>query len=170
MSQSNRQTQDFVVVGRIVGPFGLQGGLKVEVLTDFYEERFSKGSVLYVRQEPYEVLSYFWHKTQLRLTLAGVDTLEAAESLRGEYLEVPFKDRPTLEKDEYYVQDLLGLTVVDQHGEALGSVQEIISKPAHSLIKVDDLLIPAVSEFVKKIDLEERIIVVHLIPGMREAE
>lgn len=157
----------FINIGRVVGSFRLDGTVKVEILTDF-EERFSKGSVLYIRREPFEVLNSFRHKQQFRLKLKGIDNVNAVEELLWEFVQVPLQNRPHLEKGEYYVQDLIDLEVFDQNGNKIGNVQEIIPNPAHDLLKVNNVLIPAVSAFVKKIDLNNGRIDVYLIPGMQE--
>lgn len=154
-------------VGRIVGPHGLRGGLRVEPLTDF-PSRFEPGRSLLLKGVPLRVVESAWHGAQVRLQLEGVETVEDAEELRWEYLEVPQSDRPELEEGEYAESDLVGCEVFDLAGQRLGTMRGVQHAPAHDLWIVDGVLVPAVREFVKDVDLEARTITLDPIPGMFE--
>jgi len=151
-------------VGQIVGAFGLRGEVKVEPLTDFWQ-RFQKGSRLRLKGNWVTVEGFREHKNRPLLKLSGVDTIDAAEKLQWEYLEVT-GDRPDLDTDEFYADDLEGLMVVTVEGQELGEVDEVLATPAHPILVIGDIMIPAVKEFVVIIDLEEERITVRLIPGM----
>ncbi|HXH60831.1 MAG TPA: ribosome maturation factor RimM [Fimbriimonadaceae bacterium] len=157
-----------VRVGQIVGPFGIKGAVKVKPLTDFLE-RFEVGATVFVDGEPHKVLSFHWHKDQVRLGLEGVDTPEQAEDLRWAYLTLPSSDRPEMDEDEFLASDLIGLDVVEG-GKLLGTVEDVLSSPAHDILKVGDAMIPLVSQFVKKIDLQAGTIDVELIEGLRPGD
>ena len=157
-----------VRVGQIVGPFGLRGGIKVELLTDF-SERFDVGSLLYLDGEPHTVLESYRHKTQARIVLEGISALDLVERLKWRYLTVPSSDRPELDADEYLVSDLLGMGVIED-GALLGTVDEVVHTPAQDLLRVGDVLIPCVRAFVKRVDLVSRTVEVELIEGMRPGE
>jgi 16S rRNA processing protein RimM len=93
--------------------------------------------------------------------------MNAAEELRWKFLEAfPLED-PDLEDDEYLVEDLLGCRVVTEAGEDLGVLDEVEPMPAQDVYRVGEIRIPAVKEFVREIDLENKVITVRLIPGMR---
>jgi 16S rRNA processing protein RimM len=160
---------EFVRVGQIVGSFGLKGQLKVTPLTDFYE-RLAKGARLRLDGEWCEVTSSMHHKNHVVLTLDGITDRSAADSLKWKYLEAPKEDRPDLEEDEYLTEDLIGLQVVDQDGSALGTVDDVLAAPAHDILVVGEVMIPAVQQFIKKIDFDAEVISVELIPGMRPGE
>lgn len=166
-----RQSPDpegHVRVGQIVGPFGIKGGLKVASLTDF-PERFDVGSLLYLSSVAHRVTESHWHKSQVRVVIEGVETVEDAEALKWHYLTVPASDRPELEDDEYLARELVGLTVVED-GKTIGTVDEVVASPAHDLLRVGDALIPCVGAFVKNVDLDKGEIEVSLIEGMRPGE
>jgi 16S rRNA processing protein RimM len=154
-----------IQVGRVVGTFGLEGWLKVEPSTDF-PERFERGNRLWLDGKPYRVQASRWHRSQVRLKLRGIDRIEDAETLRGHFLEIEESDRPELDEGEFYVTDLLGLTVLDEAGHVLGRIDEVVAAPAHDLLRVGELLIPFVSEFVLAIDRASGRITVRLLPGM----
>ncbi|MCH8978663.1 MAG: 16S rRNA processing protein RimM [Armatimonadetes bacterium] len=155
-------------IGQIVGPFGLKGVVKVQPLTDF-EERFEPGAPIFIDSCRREILSCHWQKGQVRLLLEGVGSCEEADALRWKYVTVPASDRPTLGEGEYLSADLVGLRVFEG-GREIGRVEDVIKAPAHDLLKVGGTLIPAVSEFVKRVDLDEGVIEVELIDGLRPEE
>lgn len=97
---------------------------------------------------------------------AEITTVEAAEQLRGGYLQVPIEDRMPLPEDTYYIDDLIGMDVYTDTGTYLGQIEEVIPNPANDLYRVGDILIPAVSEFVREIDLTARRVIIHPIPGL----
>lgn len=156
-------------VGQIVGAFGLKGQVKVVPLTDFLQ-RFEPGSRLHLNGDWVTVEAWSERKQQLVLKLSGVDDATTAENLQWSYLEAPEGEKPKLAKDEYFTADLIGLTAVTVEGEELGQVENVLPEPAHDVLVIGDLLVPAIKQFVKKVDLKGKKIVVQLIPGMREEE
>ena len=159
--------EKFIRVGQIVGSFGLRGQVKVQPLTDFWE-RFEKGNVLRIKGEMVEIEEFTVHKKRPLLRLAGVKSATVADALQWEYLEAVDAEKPELEEDEFLTEDLVGLKVVTTDGQALGVIDEIMPMPAHDVIKIGELLIPAVKEFVKDIDFDTETMTVQLIPGMLE--
>jgi 16S rRNA processing protein RimM len=156
-----------VRVGQIVGAFGLKGEVKVQPLTDFHE-RFAKGARLRLSGDWVTVEASREHRGRFVLKLSGINDATAAERLQWQYLEGPADEKPELEEGEYLVEDLVGLRVVTTDGEELGEVDEVMEYPAHEVLEVGDMMIPLVSQFVKNIDLDQKVIQVELIPGMRE--
>jgi len=164
----NRNT-DPVRIGQIVGAFGLKGEVKVEPLTDFWE-RFEKGTRLRLKGQWVTVEGYREHKNRPMLRLSGIDSATIAEGLQWEYLEAIIDEEPELDEDEYFTADLIGMKVVSTDGRELGEVEDVIENPAHELLKIGEILIPVVKEFVKEIDLENEVITVQLIPGLLPGE
>ncbi|MBA3726164.1 MAG: 16S rRNA processing protein RimM [Armatimonadetes bacterium] len=157
--------KDFVVIGKVVSTFGLKGFLKVWPLTDF-PERFDAGETIWIAGEPRRIREVQWHNKQARVRLEGVSRLVLAQALVGQEISVDAKDKPDLEQGEYMIDDLVGMKVVDEQGTLLGTLDQIIQARAHDIYRVGEAMIPAVSEFVKSVDLGSRIIVVAPIPGM----
>jgi 16S rRNA processing protein RimM len=156
-----------VRVGRIVGTHGLKGEIKVEVQTDFIE-RLDVGRRLRLKGDWVTVEHAREHKGKLLLFITGIDHIDKAEALQWEYLESPEAERPELDEDEYVTADLVGLDVFTVSGEGLGPVKDVLLMPAHDVLVVGEILIPAVKHFVKEVDLADKRIVVELIEGMRE--
>ena len=166
---SPQSNPEFVRVGQIVATYGTKGGMRVALLTDFLD-RFESGRIVFVRGNRHRVISATVFKGQLRLALSGVTTMEGAEAHKWAYIEVPGDARPTLSKDEFMTNDLIGLRAVDPHGRALGKVADVITSPAHDLLVIRSAMVPAVKQFVKRVDLSKGEIVIDPIPGMFEED
>lgn len=159
-----------VRVAQIVGPFGIKGQVKLKLLTDF-PERFESGRRLRLNDEWVTIEEALVHKNQLVVRLSGVKDRTDAERLQWTYLEALADERPALEEDdEYFTEDLVGLSVVTTDGRELGKVDRVDAYPAHDVLVVGKILIPAVKAFVHEIDLDAERITVQLIPGMEDEE
>lgn len=149
-----------------MGVFGLDGTLKITPLTDF-PERFKPKATLYIDQQPYKIRKSHWHKDQVRVTLHAIDRIEEAQPFIGKRVHVPISDRPELEANEFFAIDLVGMMVVDERGNEVGKVTDIVSAPAQDIIAIGDMLVPMVKEFVLDVDLDARQITVKLLDGMQ---
>jgi len=154
-----------VRVGRIVGAHGLKGDLKVEILTDF-AERLDKGRRLRLKGDWVTVEAARIQKDRLIVHLSGIDKIDDAEALQWEYLEAPVDERPQLDEDEFVTADLIGMTVVTTDGTEIGAVTDVLLMPAHDVLVVGTVMIPAVKRFVKDVNVPDRRITVELIEGM----
>ena len=164
---SSRDGQE-VRIGEIVGLFGIKGAVKVRSLTDF-PSRFAAGRTVGTRVGPRRIVSVHWHNGQPRIALEEIDSVSLAQSLVGTFLTVDTSDKAVLQKDEYLVSDLIGLSVVEG-GKVIGKIDEVLKSPAHDLISVSGALIPCVKQFIKCVDFESRTVTVELISGMRPGE
>jgi 16S rRNA processing protein RimM len=163
----------FLAIGQITRAHGVQGEVSVVVLTDF-PERFDNLETIYVGAEgnasPYTVQSTRWHKDRVLVHFADVADRTAAEQLRGLYLQIPIEQARQLEPDAYYQHQLIGLAVVSNQGEALGTLIEILETGANDVyvVKNDkrELLLPATNEVIVSIDLEKRQMIIRLLEGL----
>ncbi len=164
-----------VVVGRIGRPHGLRGEVTVQVTTDDPDERFATGAILGtdpIARGPLTVVSMRRSGPVLVLGFDGVADRNAAEALRGTSLTLdasllPVPDDP----EEFYDHQLVGLTVVDRSGTALGTVTEVWHPPAAPVLAVDrpdgsQELVPFVSAIVPVVDLANGRLVVDPPDGM----
>jgi 16S rRNA processing protein RimM len=156
-----------VTVGRISAPFGIRGELKVLPLTDF-PARFRPGQRLWLQGEPRRIERSRWDKNDVVLKLEGIDTRTQAEGLRGEVLMLP--EAATLESGRYYLHDIIGLRVEDAAGETLGKVADVLSTGANDVYVVrgdrGELLLPAIDDVVKEVDLTGGRLVVEILEGL----
>lgn len=161
----------FLEIGRILGPYGLSGEVRVAIVTDF-PERFTSLKRVRVgeRLRPYEVESARLLRGEAILKLRGVEDAAAAEALRGEVLRVPIAEAVTPPAEHYYWHQIIGLEVVTTEGESLGRIAEILRTGANDVYVVQgprgEVLIPAIEGVVKEIDLEAGRVVVQPLPGM----
>ena len=146
-----------VQVGQVLGPFGLEGAVKVNSLTDF-PDRFAPGAELHLRGSSRRVE---WSRHQpagLVVKLSGVDDRSGAERLRGEYLEIPDDAVRALPADRWYHHELVGLSVATAGGRELGTLAEVVPNPANDIWVArregEEHLIPAVRDAVLAVDLE----------------
>ena len=152
-------------VAQVVGAFGIRGELKIEPLTDFHA-RFAKGARLRLKGDWVTVEASREQKGRPVLKLSGIDDRSAADALQWEYLEAIIDERPELEENEFFVEDLIGLHVVSDDGREIGEIDDVLPNPAHDILKIGDVMIPIVKEFVRDIDLDAGVVTVHLIPGL----
>lgn len=106
----------------------------------------------------------------LRIVVAGVGSIEAAEALKGAVVSIDEADLPPLEPGEFYYFETIGCEVRTGDGEFLGLVEEIFGNGAHDVLVVRDggkeLMLPVIDSVVLSIDLENRLITVDPIPGL----
>ncbi len=163
--------QDEVVVGRILAPHGTTGEVRVEVLSDV-PRRFRKGAVLRVNGRPLTIERVRSLAPMLALKFEGVATLEAAKALTGADLTVPASDVPALKPGQYYHYQIVGLDVVTTAGERIGCVAEVLSTGSNDVyvVATDDgkeILLPAIPDVIRAIDLPAKRMIVELLPGLR---
>jgi len=161
----------YIIIGRVVRPWGTRGEVKVEIMTDF-PHRFALLKRVYLGREaaPFALEGFKLHKGWAILKLAGCDDRTAAEKLRGKLVQIPMEEAMPLGEDEYYVYQIVGLTVWTTTGECLGQVTEVLSTGSNDVYVVRDggreILIPAIEDVVKEIDLAKGRMVVELMEGL----
>ena len=159
-----------VVLGRVLGPFGVRGWIRVKPLGR------DAGSLL---QQPVWGLRRGKAQSELRIEevkehggsvlakVAGVDDREQADALRGADVTVPRDVLPAAAPGEFYWTDLVGLVVKNEQGILLGKVAGLIEAPAHDVLRVAvedetdrEQLIPFVEPIVRAVDVEGGSIIV----------
>jgi len=157
----------------VLRPHGIRGELRVEILTD-YPERIALHRVLYLGPEsrPYPVEGVRFHRGAALIKLAGCDDRTAAEALRGQWVQVPIEAAVPLEEGEYYHFQVVGVEVITAEGESLGRIVEVIDTGANDVYVVHgprgEVLIPAIEDVVRELDLEARRMIVEILPGLLE--
>lgn len=163
------------VVGRITAPQGVRGQVRLQPLTDFPERFFSMKSVTLYGPRGQVVTYGLKNCTELTrglfvLTLEGLTDRDEAEKLRGFEVKVTAQERMPLDEGQYWVDDLIGLTVVDEEGLELGRVVDVTNAGASDLFEISTPrgrgYVPFVDEFVRSVDLEEKKLVLSPIEGL----
>ena len=101
----------------------------------------------------------------------GIETIEEAEKFRNSYLLINRENEKPLEKGTYYIVDMVGLEVYTDEGDKLGILYDIFNSGSSDIYVVKNelgkqILLPAIKEVIKNIDMENRKITVHLIKGL----
>ena len=160
---------DFMTIGRILAPWGTRGKLKVKVITDF-PQRFALSSTVYINRQPMTIDSTEWHKGEVIIKLSAVGSIEAARHLRGQPVEIHHSQLYSLPEGQYYHSQLIGLEVWTTQGELLGNITAVLTAKSNDNYVVKgnegEILIPAIEDVVKSIDLNKGRIVIEAIPGL----
>jgi 16S rRNA processing protein RimM len=166
-----------LVVGRIVTAHGIVGECAVEVLSDA-PERFATGAKLGAGdpadEEALRTLTIAKarpHQKKLLVKFREVTDRNGAEALRGTLLSIPAAEAIAPEEGTFYPHQLEGMAVVNEAGEPLGSLDDVLSAPASDIwvVRTPDgrrVMVPAVEEFVRDVDLDAGRIVLAPIGGM----
>lgn len=163
-----------LAIGKIVKAFGIGGEVVVFPMTDD-TLRFKKLKNVFVGQTELKatdraITAVAVEQRGVRLRLEGIEDRTAAEQLVGLLLFVDEKDAVRLQKGTFFIHQVVGLNVVDETGQPIGSVKDVLKYPAHDVYVVEsngrELMLPAVKEFIKKIDIEANVMRVKLIEGM----
>lgn len=187
----------FIDIGVILGAVGVAGEARAVILSDF-PKRFEELRSVRVgeRLRAYVVESSRLLRGEAVLKLQGVDNANAVDELRGSHLRVPIAEAVQLDSDSHYWHEVIGLRVVTTDGTFLGRVSDILRTgandvyvvryegPAHPEVpdpvgsssqgksagKPGELLLPAIEDVVRKIDVAAGEMVVSLLPGMLPGE
>ncbi len=104
------------------------------------------------------------------LTVAGIDDRNMAEAWREAWVEIPGSEVMPLPEGKHYLFEIIGVQVVTEEGTALGQVVDILRNPAHDVYVVRgeerEFLIPAVPEFIRQIDSETGLMIIHVVDGL----
>jgi 16S rRNA processing protein RimM len=156
-----------VSVGRISSVHGVHGELKVQALTDF-PQRFEAGARLWLDGVSVRVERSRWQGRNVVLKLEGVDTRTEGEALRGKELQVA--SAQALDEGTFYQHDIIGLRVETPAGERLGRVADVLSTGSADVYVVrgerGELLLPAVEDVVREIDVAGGRMLVELLEGL----
>jgi 16S rRNA processing protein RimM len=163
---------EYLVIGKLRHPHGLRGEMLMEVITDF-PERLQPGVRVYAGDErrPLQVRSIRSHAKGALIAFEGYDTPEAVGEFRNALVFTTTATLPKLPEGEYYHHQLIGLDVVTDEGQELGRLAEIMNTSANDIYIVRseagrEILLPAIDPVILSIDLEQRKILVHLLPGI----
>ena len=167
--------EDLLQVGAITQTHGIRGEVKVFPLTDDVG-RFKKGISLILdlgrSRLDLEVETVKFFKQFVILKFKGYDSINEIEKFVKKNLYVTRENAVKLNKDEYFIADLIGIQVVSDEGEELGTISDVLQTGANDVYVVSkdgakDLLIPAIHACIQNVDVAAGQMEVHLLPGLR---
>ena len=167
--------KEYFEIGQIVNTSGLKGFIKIKPFTDDIK-RFNKLKTIYIninkelKENIVEDVKYV--KNMVLLKLKGIDSIEEAEKYRNYYIHINKKDAPKLPKDSYFIADIEGGKVYEEGTiEYLGIITEVFPTGSNDVyvVKSEDgkqILLPAIKEVIKQVDIENKKIIVKLLEGL----
>ena len=164
----------YLEIGQIVNTFGIKGMVKVKPFTDNIE-RFSNLEKIYIKnklgQTEYKIQEVKYHKNMVLVKFEGIKNPEQADLLRNSYLIVDRETEEPLEAGRYYIVDMIGLDVFTDDNEYLGKLEDIYNTGSNDIYVVKNelgkqVLLPAIEDVIKNIDMDNKKVIVHLIPGL----
>ena len=161
------EKREYVEAGRITNTHGISGEVKIEVWLDSpaFLKKFNR---VFLEGRELKIASARVHKGFLITKFEGMEDVNAAMALKGRDVFIRRSDA-RLPKGAFFLQDIIGASVVDEQGREIGTLTDVMETPASHVYVVKgetEHLIPAVPEFVMSTDVENGIITVHLIEGM----
>lgn len=169
---------EYIVIARISSPFGLRGAVKADIRTDF-PERFDELEEVFLgkpgsdERTAYTLLSArLQNEKQVVLRFKGLTKIEQTENLRGMDVTVPVSEVVPLPEGEYYIFQIIGLEVYTTKDEYVGRVVNVENLPANDVYTVrgplskNEILIPAIKDVIKEIDLEAGRMTIELLDGL----
>lgn len=165
---------EFVSVGRVTGTYGYQGWVRVQPLTDF-PERLQKLTRIHLalsgKWQDVEVESCRPYKNYYLFKFAGINDAETARLWNHGLLQIPESEVYPLPEGYYYHFQLKGLEVFDAEKGYLGRLTEILETGANDVYIIDsarfgEILIPVIAGVIRRVDLENGVMVVALLPGL----
>ena len=162
--------EKYLEAGKIVSTHGIKGEVRVYNYSDAIDI-YENTPQIYAGDKLLQVEHVRPQKNMVVLKLEGINDRNAAEKCKGTDLFVTEDDLPELPEGEFYVREMIGMTVKEEDGTLIGTVKNVITDRAQSIIEVErengkTALIPYVDQFVLNIDKESKQITVSLIEGM----
>ena len=168
--------QEYFEIGQIVTTNGIKGFVKVNPFTDNIK-RYDDLKSIYIEYKSelleFKIEEVRYYKNQVILKLEGIDSIEEANKYRNCYLKIKREDAVKLPENTYFIADLIGIQVFDESNNFLGNIVDIFSTGSNDVYVVKneigkEILLPAISEVIKQIDIKNSKMVVNLIEGLND--
>lgn len=161
-------------VGIISSTHGVRGEVKVFPTTDDVR-RFKKLKCVILdtgkEERVLEIEGVRFFKQFAILKFKEIDNINDIEKYRGQSLYVTRENAVRLKKDEYFIADLIGISVQDENGSVIGTLQDVIETGANDVYQIAmndgrELLLPAIKQCVLEVDVEAGFMKVHVMDGL----
>ena len=158
--------QKYLEAGEIVNTHGIQGEMKILPWCDGPE--FLKAfKIFYIEGTPHKVTASRVHKNMLLCKLEGIDDVNKAQTYKGKVIKID-RDSAKIAEGRVFISDLIDLPVFAD-GQQIGILKDVYTGPANDVYIVQgekQYMIPAVSEFLLDVNVDEGYIKVKLLEGM----
>lgn len=163
----------YTAIGKIINTHGIKGELKIYTLTDD-ATRFDSLRVAYIGDEKLKVnvVGVKYNKEFPIIKLSEFNNINEVINFKEEYLFVDDENLVKLPENQYFIFQLIDCKVENMDGEFIGIVKDVIENPTNDVYVIrnndNEYLVPAVKEFVKDVDVENKLIRIDPIEGMIE--
>ena len=165
---------EFFEIGKIVKSCGLRGRMKA---ISYLESNGTLQSLdeVYIRRErdetgPFKLKAVIVRGKSFFLELEGVEDCESANALAGGQVLIPVNKLKKLPEGEYYWRDIIGLKVITEDGQILGTIETIFATGSNDVYVCRgderELLLPGIADVIRKIDTDQGMVVVRLLEGL----
>jgi len=170
------QKEDCFYLGKIVKRYSFKGELLAKLDTDD-PKKYTKMESVFVEKNnkliPFFIVRGSLHKsTLLRVKFEGVDNDEDTEPLIGLKLYLPLDLLPELEEDKFYYHEIIGFSVEDVSFGSVGKISGVNDSAPQALFEIDrngtEILVPLIDRFIKKVDKENKVILLDVPEGLIE--
>lgn len=166
--------ESLMEIGQIVNTYGIKGFVKVVPFTDNIN-RFEDLKTVYVETkkglENFEIEEVKYSKNTVLLKLKGIDDINIAEKYRNCYLKISRENAVKLPEDTYFIIDLLDMKVYTEEDIYLGNIIDVYPTGSNDIYVIKNeegkqVLLPAIDEVIKTVDIQNKKMVVHLLDGL----
>ncbi len=162
----------YLAIGYLRRPHGVQGEIIMDLHTDF-PDRIKSGRKVYIgeKYESFTIGSARVHANGLLIKLRGFNSPETAGRFRNQWVYVKSSEVPALPEGRHYKHELLGLTVMNDDGNKLGILNEVLETGANDVYVVvrengKEVLLPAIADVVIELNMDDKVMKVHMIDGL----
>ncbi len=168
--------QNLLEIGQIVNYYGIKGFLKVIPFTDDIK-RFDNLKTVYIEKNKklveMQIEEVRYHNQLVLLKLKGLDDINDTIQYKNCYIKIDRKDAVELQENSYFIVDLIGMEVYTEEQKLLGVIVDVFPTGSNDVYVVKDkmgkqILLPAIKDVVKDVQVENKKIIVHLIEGLGE--
>ena len=166
--------QNLLEIGQIVNSYGIKGFLKVVPFTDDIT-RYNDLKTIYIEKnkklEEMEIEEVKYHKNLVLLKLKGIDDINQTIPYKNCYIKIDRENGVDLPENTYFIVDLIDMEVYTEENNLLGKIVDVFPTGSNDVYVVKDdlgkqVLLPAIREVIKKVDVENKKMIVHLIDGL----
>ncbi|WP_138159105.1 ribosome maturation factor RimM [Peptoniphilus catoniae] len=167
-----KKLSEFSIIGKIINTRGIKGEVKVLPMTRDIERFYNLDRVFLGEDlKEFEILKVLDNNKFVFITFKGYENINDVLGFKESYIYVPDSERIKLNAGEYFVSDIIGSEAVDLKGKHLGKIIDVIDNPANDVYVLESeakekSYIPAVSVFIKNVDVENKLITIDPIEGM----
>jgi len=162
------EKKKYLETGKIVNTHGVRGEIKIQPWADS-PEFLRSFEYFYIDGKAMKVKSSYIHKGCVICSVEGIDDVNEAMRYKNKTVFIDRDDAP-LPEGGYFIQDIIGATVIEEKGGVIGTLKEVLDLPGNDVYVVKgverEILIPAVPAFVLKVDADKGVIVVRMMEGL----